>query len=674
MKVTLGTGALLALALVVAGCGGGGSSGNGGQPPLQALDQNTLVVQMDQNGDSELDLITLDISESPFVILECLHGMPGGDFEDVTPLLKGLAIDPALSGALATYVGDSFGEDRAELDVTNANGDPTKVVVFGIGGGDASGLAQSTMDVRPSCAAPGDAVRIKGGGFGEEPTVLFGDEQAEVLRSHENRLICRVPAGLGEGDVTIYVDGVEAGDFHVLAEGAPALVYVSTGTATPGMLVFFIGARLEGTTARFMDGETAKATAEVNGGSCVAYVKVPSDLEPGSYAMVLVNGAGDDTGPCSPVLNVVEPGDPTLESIEPSGQIPGRGVLCTGHDLGPLGFCFLTWAGSGGNDLFGFGFANGYDRVHTWVPGDATAGATYDVTIDFADGSSTANSLPYTVGTPPAPELTELEYDKGPPGSLVGIIGHGLVGGHYAWPTVHFTDENNVSTEALIYYAFGGYHGANNPGGGGQGDPGMPGGPNRLQGGGYGYDNGIDQVVVEVPRGLADGAYDVTVTLSDQTSNALVFTVGDLPLTVTSMKPNKQGPYGPMDVVVIRGTGFGVPDYDFVIADDNRGGPNGLAVFDPGTDPFENLFKVTVTWDGEGDPLEGYVLWHHDREILVFPPGGWEDPLPVGEYTVRVTVEHDDGGTETVEAGIYTVHEKSNDGGGFFPFPMNGVK
>jgi hypothetical protein len=122
--------ALVALALVAA-CSGSSSSSGGDTPPLQALDQQTLVVQMDQNGDDELDLITLDISESPFVILECLYGMPGGDFEDVTPLVKGLGIDPAVSGALATYVGGSYGvADRTELDVRTANGDPMKVVVF----------------------------------------------------------------------------------------------------------------------------------------------------------------------------------------------------------------------------------------------------------------------------------------------------------------------------------------------------------------------------------------------------------------------------------------------------------------------------------------------------------------------------------------------------------------
>lgn len=664
MKRFFGRGALGALLLLVAGCGGSGGSG-GGQPPLQALDQRTLVVQMDQNGDDELDLITLDISESPFVILECLNGMPGGDFEDVTPLLKGLKIDPAVSGALATYMGGSFGEDRAELDVTNTEGDPTKVVVFGIGGGSANGLASlagASLDVRPGCAAPGDAVLIKGADFGESPTVLFGETEAEVLRNDDSRIVCRVPAGLGAGDLTIDVDGATTG-FHVLAQGAPAIVHMSAGTATPGMLVFFVGARLKGASAAFeADGATA-AVVDLKGGSRVGYLKVPLDLEPGTYTIVISNDAGD-TGPCSPTLNVVEKGEPTLLSIEPSEQLPGRRVLCKGTDLGPLGFCFLTWKGSDGNGLFTYGFTNGYDRVHTWVPGDAEAGATYDVTIDFVDGSTTEDTgaLAYTVGTPAPPELTELEYDTGPAGSLVGIFGFDLVGNGYAWPTVHFT-KDGVSTEALISYAYGGYCGGN-------GDPANSGGANRLQGG---YDNGLDQIVAEVPRDLGDGDYDVTVTVSGQTSNALVFTVGDLPLTVTSMRPDSQGPYGPTDVVVIEGTGFGVPDYDFVITDDNRGGANGLALFDPGEDPFEDLFKVTVTWQGDGLPLEGYVLWHHDREILVVPPGGWEDPLPVGEYTVSVTVERENGDTETVEAGSYTVREKSKDGGGVFPFPANGV-
>jgi len=121
---------MLVVLALLAGCGGGGTTG-GGAPPLDVLEQQTLVVQMDQNGDNELDLLTLDISESPFVILEALYGVPGGDFQDMTEVLRGLAIDPSVSGALANFVGGSFAvAERTELDVTNIAGDPVKVVVF----------------------------------------------------------------------------------------------------------------------------------------------------------------------------------------------------------------------------------------------------------------------------------------------------------------------------------------------------------------------------------------------------------------------------------------------------------------------------------------------------------------------------------------------------------------
>jgi len=513
----------------------------------------------------------------------------------------------------------------------------------------AGALAQSIDQVKPACAAPGDAVLIKGSGFGDAPTVLFGTSEAEIVRNDDGRIICRVPDGVAEGDLTIDVEGATAG-FHVLAAGAPAIVHVSAEKATPGMLVFFIGARLKGAMAEFQDdqGGTAASVA-LRGGSRIGYMKVPADLAPGSYTIVISNDHGD-SGPCSPTLEVVEEGDATLESIEPEEQLPGRPVVCTGTDLGPFGFCFLTWTDGNGNDLFAYGFTNGYDRVHTWVPWDAEAGATYDVTIDFADGSTT-NALAYTVGVPDPPEITELEYDEGPAGSLVTIYGTDLVGGGFSWPVVEFT-RDGVSTEALVYYAFGGH-----PGGFG---------PNAL---GFGGDEMGDQILVEVPRSLEDGDYDVTVTVAGQTSNAVVFTVGDLPLTVTSMQPDGQGPHGPSDLVVITGTGFGVPDYDF--AADGDPGASGLAGVPNGL-PFDSFFKVTVTWEGDGDPLEGHVLWHHDREILVLPPGGWQDPLPVGEYTVFVTVERDDGSTETVEAGTYTVHDK-DDGSTDFPNGGPGV-
>jgi hypothetical protein len=57
----------------------------------------------------------------------------------------------------------------------------------------------------------------------------------------------------------------------------------------------------------------------------------------------------------------------------------------------------------------------------------------------------------------------------------------------------------------------------------------------------------------------------------------------------------------------------------------------------------------------------------------VIPPGGWDEPLPVGEYTVLVTVEYDDESTETVEAGTYTVNEKGDGPGHGFPGDPGGV-
>jgi len=118
-----------------------------------------------------------------------------------------------------------------------------------------------------------------------------------------------------------------------------------------------------------------------------------------------------------------------------------------------------------------------------------------------------------------------------------------------------------------------------------------------------------------------------------------------------------------------------VPDYDVVATGAPPAGGNGakLALFDPGEDPFKEAFKVTVTWTAEnGEPLEGDVLWHTDREILVFPPGGWFDPLPVGEYLVEVIADRGNGETETAEAGVYTVTNESSgngSGGRYYPLP-----
>lgn len=123
--------ALLGVLLVAVGC----SSGSGtpaGDPPNESAPQQTTVVQMDHDGDGELDLLTLDTSRTPYRILEAIYGgTAGADPVDVTDSLRGMELDIDLSNALADYFTSSFAVDgRTELDVAGSGGAPVKVVVF----------------------------------------------------------------------------------------------------------------------------------------------------------------------------------------------------------------------------------------------------------------------------------------------------------------------------------------------------------------------------------------------------------------------------------------------------------------------------------------------------------------------------------------------------------------
>ncbi|MHC4136371.1 MAG: IPT/TIG domain-containing protein [Planctomycetota bacterium] len=481
-------------------------------------------------------------------------------------------------------------------------------------------LAQEIDSVRPECAAPGDYVLIQGSAFGEEPTVKFDDVEADVVKNREDKILVRVPAeGLEAGAVTIDVDGATA-DFTALEAGAPIILHVSAAKATPGMVLIIIGARLAGGTAEFIDADDAvAASVELKGGRRAAYLEIPSDLAIGTYTLVITNGNDVDSGDCSPVIEIVEAGTATVTAITPAEQTPGRGVICEGHDLGPFGHCHVSWTDSEDETLHSYGFANGFDRVYTRVPFKAEAGATYDVEIEFSDGTTT-EAFSYEVGTPPPPELVELEYTSGPAGDLLGIYGENLFRGHEL-PTVAFTDGDGVATKAEILWAY----------------------PCHRHG------KHAARITVRIPESLADGEYDVTVTTKAGTSNALVFTVADLPLTVTSMKPDSQGEKGPNGPVIITGTGFGTFDKNtFVAHHDGPGVPDGPSRPEP---------DLEVTWDdgSEADPLKGFVLYHTNREIVVIPPGGWFDPLPIGEYTVRVVLHPDSAEPEIAMAGTYTV-------------------
>jgi len=501
----------------------------------------------------------------------------------------------------------------------------------------AAAFAQEIEALRPACGAPGDYVLICGSDFADEPSVSFGDVEADVVKSARGagKVLVRVPEGLEAGDVTISVDGAEA-DFSVLAEDAPVVAHLSASVANPGNILVLIGDRLEDGSVDFLDGDGAvAASTDLVGGVRVAYLQVPAALEPGTYTLRVSNAAGD-SGACSPELEVREPGDPTIESIEPEAQQPGRSVRIQGTDLGPIGLAFVNWT-LGDETLTTLGFADGFENVFTHVPFDADGGETYDVVVSFSDGATT-EPFAYEVGELPDPEIDELAPDTGPAGTTVRIRGVGLFGalfgggggvalppgrgptgggnglfgiaqglpfkGGGGLPTVEFTRDGEA-TEAFVLFA-------------------AP---------GFGDEN--DTVVCRVPN-VEDGDYDVTVTVGSKTSNAVVFTVQELPLSVTAIRPDGQGPKGPNRPVLIEGTGFGAFD--------------GFGGF--GDPQVEVDFE-----DADGETHEAFVLFHNDREILLIPPGGWFDPLEPGEYNVRVTRDPGGDDEESVEAGTYTVRD-----------------
>lgn len=124
---------LLAALLAAAGCGGGGlETPPGGGAPPQTVPQQSTVVQLDHDGDGELDLLTLDTSRTPYVIYEAIYGgSAGGDPVEMTDVLRGTELDIDVSNALASYQAGSFNVGaRTELDVADSAGHPVRVVVF----------------------------------------------------------------------------------------------------------------------------------------------------------------------------------------------------------------------------------------------------------------------------------------------------------------------------------------------------------------------------------------------------------------------------------------------------------------------------------------------------------------------------------------------------------------
>ncbi len=116
-------------AAVWGGCGGGGGAA---APGLVPVSQNeTVVVRFDRDGDDLPDLMTLDRSKEPYVIVASLDGTADGNALDTTDLVRGLPIDPAISRALALYLATSYRAGaETDLDVADSAGRELKVTVF----------------------------------------------------------------------------------------------------------------------------------------------------------------------------------------------------------------------------------------------------------------------------------------------------------------------------------------------------------------------------------------------------------------------------------------------------------------------------------------------------------------------------------------------------------------
>jgi hypothetical protein len=236
--------------------------------------------------------------------------------------------------------------------------------------------------------------------------------------------------------------------------------------------------------------------------------------------------------------------------------------------------------------------------VKSIVPPRIEPGETYDVSVELRDGRDwvATDAISYDVGTRGDAEITELSPDSGPAGSIIRVRGKNLLV-YGEMPTVTLSDGTD-EVEARVFGM-------------------MP-----------SFGKWKDELLVEIPKTLEDGEYDLVVTIGDESTEAATFTVKTNALTVRKLWPDTLPARGFPRPIFISGTGFG-----------NRG-----------------TTEIEVTFDdGSGSaPLTGRVLLQMDSELLVSPPGGFKDPLPAGTYEVRV-IRDPDGIGEWVKAGEIVV-------------------
>jgi hypothetical protein len=122
---------LALLAAALAACGGGSDAVTPTGTIESVPQESQVVVRYDHNGDTLPDVLTLDTSRSPFRIVEVLEGTDSGDPVDRSAFLRDRPIEPAISGAVPSYLAESMQvASETDLDVTNLSGDSVTVTVF----------------------------------------------------------------------------------------------------------------------------------------------------------------------------------------------------------------------------------------------------------------------------------------------------------------------------------------------------------------------------------------------------------------------------------------------------------------------------------------------------------------------------------------------------------------
>ena len=119
--------------MLLASCGGGGAaplppvSGKPAHVVSGEPSGNLIVVRYDRDGDALPDILTLDASRSPLVIVEAIRGTVDGGGEDVTAAWCGGTVAGALGDVLRLHLAESV-STGAETDLDLVLDDETVTI------------------------------------------------------------------------------------------------------------------------------------------------------------------------------------------------------------------------------------------------------------------------------------------------------------------------------------------------------------------------------------------------------------------------------------------------------------------------------------------------------------------------------------------------------------------